>query len=286
MHRFRTFAIGLALSAIALGGCAEREHAIGHLQMLLKTDHALIFDGVHETEDGWLVDFSKFVVVVSDVNVERKGESFSSSESYARDLARDATVAPNGHVLGDIERVPSGVYDGLGFKFVAASADDQLPETNPDAVIMDLEGLPLLDADGGVRTGDPGQPGFVDPVDHERMVDEGLTHLIEGELFHKEGASRIDVTPFSFAVKAPTSYSDCAPRFEGEPLLRAYPIVKVPVIMNVRGEGLFEGGADWMLEAAETPIDETTVDAGELEKRLREMVAALDGEGNCKAQAD
>lgn len=71
-----------------------------------------------EDTDGWEIEFTEFLIVISDVNGEAGGTAFSDSNSYVVDLK--ASSGGVGHVLGSIE-AQSGVVDFLNYSVSPAT---------------------------------------------------------------------------------------------------------------------------------------------------------------------
>lgn len=162
MHK-RRWTSALAVSA-ALFGCGDDEAGVGtgSLTVLLETEEVIV-DGLspgdegENIQDGWAVDFEKYIVTIGSIDAHLATDDSIEAESgdvYVVDL----TEAPgSGFDLWELDELAEGRWN---FGYATPGA-----------------------ADGSTR-----HPS-VSESDYEEMVDNDWTYLIDGELTQDDGQS-------------------------------------------------------------------------------------------------
>ncbi len=111
---------GLAL-ALALGGCSDDDAGTGDVEFTVWGE-AYIEEGIPAGafEDGWSVEFSKFLIVLGGVTVadESAGEGAELGESRLFDLVKKGP-----HDVGHLEGLEARAWDAVGYEVRAIDGD-------------------------------------------------------------------------------------------------------------------------------------------------------------------
>lgn len=184
MMKKRTLTLGLCAMAVAIGGCSDDEATPGTLVVAVEsedtiTDGLAAGEGAEDIADGWDVTFGKYLLTIGEIHL--RFASDESVEEEAEDL----------HVV-DLTRVAESGLPLWTFESIAAGRWQ---------IEYHIGGA----AHGAQRHED------VAEADFDRMVDDDLTYLIEGELSKGAGVSCPPPSlamPGSSAVEAGTNEAD------------------------------------------------------------------------------
>jgi len=159
----RRTTIWISLIAGALSACDDAaDSGRGSLTVAVEaedtiTDGLAAGDAVEDVRDGWSVNFGKYVVVIGDVELNYASDAAlraGDAKLYAVDLKK---VPEAGLSLWQLDDLKAGRWE---FGYHLAPADD--------AVVRD---------------------DSVADADFQRMLDGGLSYLIEGEIEKSDGRS-------------------------------------------------------------------------------------------------
>jgi len=192
MHRIAPFVVVMLVSAC--GSSAGLPGATGNADIFLTAEdtipHGLTPGTAGDSiQDGWTVTYEKFLMVVGNVRARSTADP------------RPALHEPTRFVV-DLKNLPTAGLTLASFAHVAAERFDKVGYDTPAA-----------------QRGDAQAPGL-DHDDYQHMIDEGLSHFVQGTLTKPDGAScdpqvatscvAAPTVHFTFDLRAGTSFDDCA----------------------------------------------------------------------------
>lgn len=214
----------LTMCCAAMVACGEGSGPTGGLQVLLTAEET-ITDGIEagsgddQIVDGWSVSFERYVVAIGEVEIESAASTrhLHEHDSLVIDLVQ---VPEGGETLATFEDVEAILWNEVFYQLTVAAAD----ATRDEGVSM---------------------------ADFDRMVAEGCSYLIVGEITNPAGqrclrgdpAMCSDATSIAFdlCVPAPTVFGPCESDTGIEGVTVAEGTV-TPVVFTLHGDHLFFNG--------------------------------------------
>lgn len=179
-RRFSRAAFALAcVTALGCGDDVSTGSGSGNLNVILEAEESIpegirAGTGPENINDGYSVEFSKYIISLGIVQMDQLGDNAQASEAVA---VADYTALPiTGLELTRFEDIPTGQYSEFGF---------QTPPPTEDSL----------------------RHQSVSEEDFDEMLRNGWSYLIEGRLLDEGGAL---VRNFRIEADVPSVYTACA----------------------------------------------------------------------------